>query len=87
MNIEIVKNEKNELEVKLDNLTVAEILREYLNKDSDVELAAWKREHYERPLLFKIKTKGKKAKKALDDAVEAVKKDADEIVKEVKKAK
>ena len=87
MEIEVLKSEKNELLVQIDNLTIVELLRVYLNKDSGVEFAAWKREHpSERPIL-KIKSKGKSAKKALNDAVDLVTKDLEKIEKEFKSMK
>ncbi|MDP3881397.1 MAG: RpoL/Rpb11 RNA polymerase subunit family protein [Nanoarchaeota archaeon] len=82
MNIEIVNEEKNEIELKIDNLTVAEVLRVYLYK-SGVEFAAWKREHPSKPLIFKIKSSN--AKKNISDAVAAIKKDCDKIASLVKK--
>jgi len=85
MNIEILKDEKNELEVQIDNLTIAEVLREYLHKDSSVEFAAWKREHPSKPPVLRIETKGKSAKKALQDAVALISKEADKLVSEIKK--
>ena len=45
MEIEFLKEEKDDIEVKLENVTLAEILRVYLNEDSSVTFAAWKREH------------------------------------------
>ena len=45
MEIKILNNSKEELEIELDNLTIAEVLRVYLNKDSSVTFAAWKRDH------------------------------------------
>jgi len=75
MEIKVIKDEKNDLEVEIDNKTIAELVRVYLNKDSSVKLGAWKEEHYSKPLILKIKTEGKSAKKALHDAVSAVQKD------------
>jgi len=86
MEANIIKNEKDHLVIELDNQTVAEILRVYLNKDDSVVLASWKREHQEKPVHFEIKTKGKNAKKALDDAAEAIEKDTSKIADEFKKA-
>lgn len=82
MNIEIVKDESDELELKIDNLTVAEILRSYLY-ESGADFAAWRREHPSKPLVFKIQ--GKNPKKLLSDAVNAIKKDCESLVKSVKK--
>ena len=84
MNIEVLKSEKNEIELKIDNLTVAEILRVYLN-EANVELAVWRREHPSKPLLFKMKTEGETAKKAVSNAVESIKKDCDKLLSVVKK--
>ena len=87
MEIKVLKNESNEIEIEIDNLTVAELLRVYLNKDSNVELAAWRREHFEKPVVLKIKTKGKTAKKSLDDAISQIKKDSSVLEANIKKAK
>ncbi len=87
MEIDILKSSKNELEFQIESLTLAELLRVYLNKDSSVNFAAWKREHpTEKPILL-IKTKGKTAKKALNDAVSAVIKDLDKLESDFKKLK
>ncbi len=84
MNIEIIKQDKNSIELKIDNLTVAEILREYLARQG-IEFAAWRREHPSKPLLMKIESSGKTAKKAITDAIEEIKKDADKIANLAKK--
>ena len=87
MDVKVIKSSKDEIEVELENLTITEILRVYLNKDSNVNLAIWKRKHpTENPVLL-IKTKGKTAKKALDDAVKAVTKDLDNFLNDFKKLK
>ncbi len=88
MEFKYIKEEKNEAEIALDNLTVAEVLRAYLVKDDNVEFAAWKREHpMRKEIVLKIKTKGKSVKKALEDASELIKEEADKLVSEFKKAK
>ncbi len=87
MEIKILKDEKDDLEVELDNQTIAELLRVYLNQDEDVKLAAWKKEHYSKPVILKIVTKGKAAKKALHDAVGKCQKELDKYLNEFKKAK
>ncbi|MDD5193511.1 MAG: RpoL/Rpb11 RNA polymerase subunit family protein [Candidatus Nanoarchaeia archaeon] len=86
MEIQILKDEKNELEFKIDNQTLAEILRVYLNEDSNVKMAAWRKEHYSKPLLFKIESDGKSAKKALSDAISKLQKDLEKYSDEFKKA-
>ena len=84
MEIKIIKEEKNLIEVEIENLTIAEILRVYLNKDSSVEFAAWRREHPTKNPILKVETKGKGVKKALNDAVKAIEKDLDKILKDFK---
>jgi DNA-directed RNA polymerase subunit L len=84
MEINVVKQEKEDSELELDLVTAAEVLRAYLNEQDGVEFAAWRREHPSRPALMRIKTKGKSVKKAVSDAVAAVKKDADALVKGLK---
>ena len=87
MKIKILKDEKNELEVQFDNQTIAELVRVYLNEDSSVKLGAWKREHYSKPVILKILTEGKTAKKALHDAIAKAQKDLKRYGEEFKKAK
>ncbi len=87
MQIEILKDEKNDLELTIDNQTVAELIRVYLNEDDKVNLAAWNKVHYSKPLVLKIITDGKTAKKALSDAIAKVTKELDKYKDEFKKAK
>jgi len=87
MDIKIIKDSKDEMEVEIGSLTLAELLRVYLNKDSAVTFTAWRRKHpTEKPVLA-IKTKGKTAKKAVNDAVVAATKDLDKTLAEFKKLK
>ena len=87
MEIKILKDEKNELEVQIDNQTIVELVRVYLNQDSSVKLGAWKKEHYSRPLILKVVTDGKTAKKALQDAIAKAEKDLEKYKEEFKKFK
>jgi len=82
MEIKIIKEGKDDLEVQVDNLTLVEILRVYLNKDNKVIFAAWKREHPTKNPILAVKTKGKTAKKAIQDAVSAITKDLEKAEKE-----
>lgn len=86
MNIKVIKEEKNELVFTIDNQTIAELVRVYLNEDNDVELAAWKKEHYSKPLTMKIVTTGKTSKKALQDAIAKAIKDLEKYNDEFKKS-
>jgi len=87
MEINILKNSKEEIEFQLDNLTLVEILRVYLNKDSSVAFVAWKREHITKNPIMLVKTKGKTAKKALNEAISDIIKDLDLIESDFKKLK
>jgi len=87
MEIAILKDEKNELEVQIDNQTVAELVRVYLNQDEAVKLGVWKRDHYSKPVVLKVVTEGKTAKKALNDAIAKAQKDLQKYADEFKKSK
>ena len=87
MEIKIIKSSKDEIEVELDNLTIAEIMRVYLNKDSGVTFAAWRREHPTKNPVLAVRTKGKIAKKAITDAVNSITKDLDNLDRDFKKLK
>ena len=87
MEVNILKESKEEIEVELESLTLAELLRVYLNKDSSVSFAAWKREHPTKNPVLAVKTKGKTPKKALNDAIALVTKDLDKIEEDFKKLK
>lgn len=84
MNIQIVKSEKDAVELKIDNLTVAEVLRVYLY-EAGVDFAVWRREHPSKPLIMKIESKDKLVKKVVSEAVAAIKKDCDKITALIKK--
>jgi len=87
MEINILKSSKDEIEVEVESLTIAEILRVYLNKDSGVDFVAWKRKHPTEKPILKVKTKGKTAKKAINDAVNFIGKDLDKTLNDFKKLK
>lgn len=87
MKITYLKDEKNEAEIEMDNLTIAEVLRVYLSEDENVSFVAWKREHPTKNPLLKVKTSGKTVRKAVSDAVARIEKEADKLVEEVKKSK
>ena len=80
MEVEIVSQSANELELKIDNLTDAEILRVYLNEQG-IKFAAWRREHPTKPIVFRIESSGKTVKKAVSEAVAAISKDLNVLAK------
>ena len=87
MEIKVLKSDKDSMEVEFDSVTISEILRVYLNKDSSVTFAAWRREHPTKKPFLKVKTKGKAPKKAIDDAIKAIVKDLDKFEAVAKKGK
>ena len=87
LELEILKSSKDEIEVRIGNMTLVEILRVYLNKDPAVSFAAWKREHPSEKPILKVIAKGKTAKKAISDAVSSIVKDLDKIEADFKKLK
>ena len=87
MEMNVLKDTKEEFEAEIDSLTLVEILRVYLNKDSSVNFVAWKREHPTKNPLLAVKTKGKTPKKAINDAITAITKDLDGIENDFKKLK
>ncbi|MCK4996763.1 hypothetical protein KAS08_00530 [Candidatus Pacearchaeota archaeon] len=84
MEIKILKDEKDCLDIELNNLTIAEVLRSYLVKE-DVKLAAWKRDNpYANPILH---IEASDPKKALKAAIVALEKEVDSVVEDFKKLK
>lgn len=74
MNVEIISEENDFIELRVDNLTVAEVLRVYLNEQG-IKFAAWRRDHLTKPVIFRIESSGKGVKKAIIEAISAVNKD------------
>jgi len=87
MEIRILKDEKDDFDVELENVTLAEVLKVYLNQDPSVEFAAWKRIHPTENPILSLKTKGKTAKKAVNDAIAQITKDLDKTLGDFKKLK
>jgi DNA-directed RNA polymerase subunit L len=86
MEVQIIKDEKNHLVVEMNNQTIAELLRVYMNKDESVEMAVWKKEHPNKPVVIEVKTKGKVARKVLEDAAADIAKDTEKISEDFKKS-
>ena len=84
MNVEVISHSANECEVRVDNLTIVEILRVYLNEQG-IKFAAWRREHLTKPAILRIESSGKTVKKAISEAVSAISKDVDSLVKVIAK--
>jgi len=84
MNINIIKEDKNSLDVEIDNLTIVELLRVHLNKEG-AKLAAWRREHPSKPAVLHIEAEH--PKKLLQKAVSTIEKELDKVADEFKKMK
>ena len=84
MEIKILKDEKNELDIELSSLTIAEILRVYLNKEG-AKVAAWKREHPTKNPILHIEADN--AKTLVKKVIKAIEKEVDTAVDEFKKLK
>jgi len=87
MEINVLRESKDEMELEIDSLTIAEILRVYLNKDSAVTFAAWKRVHPTSKPVLLVKTKGKTVKKAINDAISLIEKELDKLFDSFERAK
>lgn len=74
MNVEVISQENDVIELRVDNLTVAELLRVYLNENG-VKFAAWRRDHLTKPVIFRVESSGKSVKKAVIEAIALINKD------------
>ncbi len=87
MEVKYIQDEKNEAEIEIGSITIAEVLREYLGEDSTVSFVAWRKEHFTKNPVLKIKTQGKTVRKAVSDAISRIEKEAEKLVDDIKKAK
>ena len=85
MNIKIIKEDKTSMDVEIDNLTVVELLRVYLNKDSSVNMAVWKREHPSKNPVLHVEADNPKS--VLKKAISTIQKELDTYSDEFKKIK
>jgi len=89
LEIEIIKSQQNhaEFRIKGERHTLPNLLRDRLLKDSGVVFAAYKLKHpLDSDSVFVVNTKGKTAKKALQDACKKIDSDLEELRKAIKKA-
>lgn len=84
MEVKILKDEKNVLDVEINSLTIAEVLRVYLNKEG-ARLAAWRREHPTKNPVLHIE--GDNPKKLLKKAIATLDKEIDNSLVEFGKMK
>jgi len=84
MEVQVISESKDSLDIEIENLTIAEVLRVYLNKKG-VKLAAWRREHPTKNPVLHIESDN--PKKSLKEAIASIEKDIDTTVDEFKKLK
>ena len=84
MEIKILNDQKDKLEIELDNLTIAEVLRMYLNQQG-AKLAVWKREHPTKNPILLIEAEN--PKKLLKNTITIIEKEIDKTLTEFKKLK
>ena len=84
MNVEIISDESDVLEFRIDNLTIAEILRVYLNNNG-VKFVAWRRDHLTKPVIFRVESSGKNVRKVISEAISSINKDLSALSKVVSK--
>ncbi len=85
MEITVIDSGKDHVEITIDNPTIAEVLRAYLN-EAGISFAAWRREHPSKPVIMRIESSNGTVKKAISDAVAAIQKDLDALTSLAKKS-
>ena len=83
MEIQVLKQDKKEMDVQIDNMTIIELLRVYLNKEG-ADVAAWRREHPSKPAVLHIEADN--PEKLLKKTILVIQKDLDKYSEEFKKA-
>jgi DNA-directed RNA polymerase subunit L len=84
MEVRILKEDKTSMDIEIGSLTIAEVLRTYLNKEG-AKLAAWRREHPTKNPVLHIESDN--PKKLLKKAISEIEKETDEVVEEFNKLK
>ena len=88
MNVEILKEEKDELKLRFDkkDFGLLNMIKDKLNEQKEVLIASFKVEHPDvgQP-EFLLKTKGKDAKKVWNAAVDDISEEIEKLAKELKK--
>jgi|TARA_B100001971_G_scaffold200044_1_gene211285 DNA-directed RNA polymerase subunit L len=82
MEVKILKEDKTSMDIEISSLTIAEVLRNYLNKEG-AKLAAWRREHPTKNPVLHIESDN--PKKLLKKAISEIEKETDKVVEEFKK--
>lgn len=85
MHIELISSEKDEAEFTIDNQTVAELMRVYLNEIDGVKFASWRKDHPFKPFVMRVTTSGASVKKVIGEAVATISKDLESFEVVLKK--
>ncbi|MCH7850425.1 MAG: hypothetical protein IH845_02170 [Nanoarchaeota archaeon] len=84
MEVKILKEDKTSLDIEIGSLTIAEVLRVYLNKEG-AKLAVWRRDHPTKNPVLRIE--GDNPKKLLKSAIAKLEKEIDAASDAFKKLK
>jgi len=87
MQITMRKRENKELEMEIDNITIAEILRVRLSENPNVSFVAWRREHPTKNPIMLIKTKDKEVSKIVREEIAKLDKELAELETKFSKTK
>lgn len=84
MEIKVLSENKTSMDIEIDNLTIVELMRVYLNKEG-AKMAAWKRDHPSKNPVLHVEAEN--PKKLVQKAIESAKKDLETIGTDFKKLK
>lgn len=84
LNIKILKEEKGVMDLEINSLTLAELLRAYLNQEG-ADLAVWKRDHPSKNPVLHIEADN--PSKLVQKVIANVEKELEKLQDEFKKAK
>ena len=87
MEINVLNKSKNEIEFEISSLTVAELLRSYLNQEAGVDFAAWKRPHPTKNPIVKVKSSSKDVKALVEKTIKNIVSEVEKFEADFKKAK
>ncbi len=84
MEIKVLNEDKKSIDLEIDNLTIVELLRAYLNKEG-ADLAVWRREHPSKNPVLHVE--GTNPKKLVQKAISVIQKELDQVADDFKKTK
>lgn len=84
MEIKVLSEDKKSMDIEVDNLTVVELMRVYLNKEG-AKMAAWRRDHPSKNPILHIEAEN--PRKLVQKTIEAIQKELSSIEADFKKLK